>query len=229
MKSSQNKPLLSLKEKGLLTKVQDRVKKILENESSGHDYWHAYRVMKMNQYLAKGHKVDIMSLLLAGLLHDIGYPEIKNLKDYSKNHIISADKAEKILREFGLTIKTIKKVKSIIRETEHVDSSKREVISIEAQIQQDSDRLDAIGAIGIGRAFMFAGKYNILIHDPKISPYPSFSADRVSRTIINHFYEKLLRLGNGYNTKEANRIAKKRVSFMKKFLERFFKEWEGLE
>lgn len=214
-----------MKEKGLLTKVRDRVKKILENESSGHDYWHAYRVMKINQYLAKSYKADIMILSLVGLLHDIGYPEIKNLKDYSKNHIISADKAEKILREFGLPIKTIKKVKSIIIETEYLDNNKKQAISIEAQIQQDSDLLDAIGAIGIGRAFLFAGRYKIPIYDPEIPPRLSFDANEISKTVVNHFYEKLLKLDDGYNTKEAKKIAKNRVMYLRGFLDKLLDEY----
>jgi len=105
--------------------------------------------------------------------------------------------------------------------------------TIEGKVVQDADRLDAMGAIGIARGFMFAGNKNLLMHDPSIKPikitdFKTYSnLKRTTYTQINHFYEKLLLLKDLMNTKTAKKIAEDRHKFMEYFLDRFYKEWEG--
>jgi uncharacterized protein len=96
---------------------------------------------------------------------------------------------------------------------------------LEAEILQDADRLDIIGAIGIARVFTRGGWSNQPIHDPKTPPKEKY--DGKSLTAVNHIYEKNLKVKDTINTKTAKQIAEERHRFVKQFLERLLKEWNG--
>ncbi|HYF97905.1 MAG TPA: hypothetical protein VD770_02870 [Coxiellaceae bacterium] len=102
--------------------------------------------------------------------------------------------------------------------------------SKEGVVVQDADRLDAMGAIGIARVFAFGGYKKREIYNPKISPVKFTTATlfKTKSTSINHFYEKLLLLKNLMNTKTGRKLANQRHIFMLKYLNQFYKEWEGL-
>jgi len=104
------------------------------------------------------------------------------------------------------------------------------VLSKEGQIVQDSDRIDAIGAIGIARTFAYSGKKGKILYDPNVGIIELKSEEEyknLKRHAINHFYEKLLKIKDGLNTNKARKIAIQRTKFMEEFLEEFYAEWDG--
>ncbi|MGL4991793.1 MAG: HD domain-containing protein [Sarcina sp.] len=199
------------------------VKNELMNEGSGHDYYHVERVYKNASYILKYEKdADEFIVKLTALLHDIDDWK------FSISNITNTSKVERFLNEQQLDKKIIEKIITIIKTMSFkggvVDSKQ---ITLEGKIVQDADRLDAIGAIGIARAFTYGGYKNNLIHDPniKIKSFKTLEDVKSKNTTINHFYEKLLKLESLMNTESAKKIANERTIFMKMFLERFYQEW----
>lgn len=207
------------------------MRNILSNEGSGHDWWHIHRVWKLAIRLAnkEGAKVNLNVVQLAALLHDIA-----DWKTHDGNDLIGPKKATKWLLKIGADQNTICRVAEIIstlsfRGTKEI----KKMNTIEGMLVQDADRLDAMGAIGIARGFVFAGHKNLPIYDPRLksklnmSPEEYKNLNRRSYTQINHFYEKLLLLKGLMNTKSAKIIAESRHKFMLEYLDRFYKEWDG--
>ncbi|MGM5485054.1 MAG: HD domain-containing protein [Nanobdellota archaeon] len=215
-------------EEHLIEKTKAYAKDKLSGEGSGHDWWHTYRVWKTSIRLGKEEKADLFTIQLAALLHDIS--------DWKFNDG-DTDAGPRIAGEFleGLDVdkKIIKDVKEIIRDMSFkgakVSSPMR---TKEGEVVQDADRLDAIGAIGIGRTFAYGGNKGREMYNPETEPKEHGSFEEYKKnegTTINHFYEKLLLLKDRMNTKSAKEMAEKRHMFMKEFLDRFFLEWEGKE
>jgi len=202
------------------------VKETLEGDGSGHDWWHVYRVWKMALHLQKSEGGDLLSIELAALLHDIADHKFHN-GDLSKGPAV----ASAFLSEQGAGEELIKRVAGIISEVSYKGAHVAdEASSLDAEIVQDADRLDAIGAIGIARTFAYGATRNQLLYDPAIPPvlHHDFESYRKSETTtINHFYEKLLLLKDRMHTESAKRIAEERHRFMERFLERFYQEWEA--
>jgi len=202
-------------------KLKNNVKILLEKDYSGHDYWHAIRVCNISEKIGKKEKADLDILLAASLLHDI----------YAgKNYITHVERAvkfaNKVLRKVKFPKNKIERVISCIRNHEKYEWGKTSKISKEAKILQDADRLDALGAIGIARTFIFSGYNKIPLWIVGQEPKKHYDYKKISSS-INHFYEKLLKLKENMNTKTAKNIARERHKFMEIYLERFFKEWEG--
>jgi len=210
--------------------VKDYIKELKKDDTSGHDWWHAYRVWKMSLILAKEEKdIDLFVVQLTALLHDIA-----DWKFHGGDDTIQERKIKEILNKFGVDKKIIDHVNEIIRSMAYKSPTTiSKVKTKEAMIIQDADRLDALGAIGIARAFVTGQIFGQKIYDPnkkvnlKQTPeeYKKKYIGEDKNTIINHFYEKLLLLKNQMNTKTAKKIAEKRHKFMKQYLDRFFKEW----
>ena len=208
-----------------IEKTINFVKQKLEGAEAGHDWFHIERVWKLSKKIAKNQKANTEIVELAALLHDIADP---------KFHDGDETLAIKISLEF---LKSIDVEENIINQVlyiiENISFKNRgqapEILSIELQIVQDADRLDAIGAIGIARTFNFGGFKNNLMYHPDIQPQLNMSKEEYKKsngTTINHFYEKLLLLKDLMNTETAKKIASERHDFMLKFLDEFYKEWK---
>jgi len=205
-----------------LKELKIKVRKKLKGFTT-HDYWHAIRVCNLCEYIGRKEKADLDVLIAAALLHDI-YAD----KNY-KNHISKSIRdTEKILKAVKFPQNKIKDVIHCIKFHETYRWFKNKVrLSKEAKILQDADRLEALGAIGIARTFSFGGQYGRPIYNPKDKRGIYYGFRETKKSSITHFYEKLLRLKEGMNTKTGKKLAKNRHKFMELYLKRFFKEWEG--
>lgn len=214
----------------VIEEIAKKVRKNLGGESSGHDWWHAYRVWKMTKHIGKKELADMFVVELAALLHDVA-----DWKFFKGNDAIGPRIASDWLKRLKVGQEVIDHVREIMKDMSFKGSGIRiKMKTKEGMIVQDADRLDAIGSIGIARAFATGAKFNEIMYDPKI-PVPKYKSAKEytsvkgekGRTTINHFYEKLLLLKGRMNTKAAKKIAKERQKFMEVYLDRFFKEWEG--
>ncbi len=204
----------------------EHVKTVMENDSSGHDWWHAYRVWKMAVKIGKTEKkADLFVVQLGALLHDIS-----DWKFNGGSMDKGADIAGAWLKKIGVDEETIGKVCDIVRNVSFRGAGvKDNMKSLEGKIVQDADRLDAIGAIGVARAFAYGGYKKRPMHRPGIKAqyHKTFEDYKNSNsTTINHFYERMLLLKDRMNTKEGRRIAAERDMRTREYLENFLKEWE---
>lgn len=209
----------------IIQQTIDFVKNELKNAESGHDWFHVNRVYRNAVLIAEGEQVDIFIVKLAALLHDIA-----DSKFHNGDETIGPKKAEAFLNSLGLEASLVNHIVNIIANMSYSKSleSKNLFNSLELQVVQDADRLDAIGAIGIARAFNYGGYKNRLMYDPKIKPNLRQSKEAYKKSkapTINHFYEKLLLLKDKMNTKTGKLIALERHQFMELFLKQFYKEW----
>ncbi|GAO42601.1 HD domain-containing protein [Flavihumibacter petaseus] len=202
------------------------VRQTLENAEAGHDWFHTERVWKTARTMAENEYADQLVIELAALLHDIA-----DAKFYDGDESIGPRIAGDFLVTQGVPAATIEKIRFII---EHISfkggKSTTPHRPIELDIIQDADRLDAIGAIGIARAFHYGGFKNRKLYDPSVPPadYADATAYRNSDApTINHFYEKLLLLKDKMNTATGRAMAQERHQFMEQFLNQFYREWEG--
>ncbi|RRN66871.1 HD domain-containing protein [Peribacillus simplex] len=195
----------------------------LKSDASGHDWFHIDRVRKLALHIAKEErKGNEFIIELAALLHDI--PDDKLNRDADEG----SKKLDEWFDEIKLEIDSVNAIKQIIN-TISYSSGQLKLPSIEAEIVQDADRLDAIGAIGIARTFAFGGKKGQPMFDPSLSIRENMTKEEYrtgKSSSIHHFYEKLLRLQDMLNTCTAKRIASERHEYMVRFLEEFNKEWD---
>ncbi|GLC30923.1 HD domain-containing protein [Clostridium omnivorum] len=202
------------------------VKAKLEGEGSGHDWWHVYRVWKNSILISENEKVDMYIVELAALLHDIG-----DWKFYNGDETVGPRLAREWLNKNGVDESIVQQVSNIIGKMSYKGKGvKSEMDTIEGMVVQDADRLDAIGAIGIARAFAYGGSKGREMYNPNRKPeyHETFEQYKSSTgTTINHFYEKLLLLKDLMNTNTAKKIAAERHEFMENFLEQFYGEWSG--
>jgi uncharacterized protein len=209
-----------------IKKTAEHVRKKLEGEGSGHDWWHVYRVWKNAVNIGKKENADMFTIELAALLHDIADWKF-NKGDDSEGPRQAREWLEKIQVDENTIFSVCEIIKDMSFKGAGVESRMR---TKEGMIVQDSDRLDAIGAIGIGRTFAYGGHKGREMYNPNKKPEKHDSFEKYknsSSPTINHFYEKLLLLKDRMNTKTAKAIAEERHKFMEQFLEHFFKEWEG--
>ena len=198
-----------MNQKEILDSAQIFIKNQFSGETTGHDYYHIKRVVKLAKQIGKEENADLFLVELAAWLHDVG--------DYKLHE--GMDKSEELISEFlfelNLPQETISQILEIISQ---VSFSKGNLsTSLEAKIVQDADRLDALGAIGIARTFAYGGSKKREIWNP----------ENPEETSIQHFYDKLLKLKDLMNTNSAKKIAEERHQFLEEFLERFYEEWES--
>lgn len=211
-------------EKSIIEKALNFAKDFFNGEASGHDYFHTLRVYKNAELLLKNKpNADGEICLLAAILHDVDDRKISPLTHKSKGN------ARKFLSENNYDTDKIEFICKIISEVSFGENTGKPD-TIESQIVQDSDRLDAIGAIGIARTFAYGGKHGREIYNPEIKPNVNQSKEQYKNSespTINHFYEKLLLLEDLMNTPEGKSVARTRTDYMKNYLEEFFAEWNG--
>ncbi len=208
-------------------KTEEFVRSKLEGEGSGHDWWHVHRVRNMALTLAREEKASAFVVELAALLHDIADWKFQD----GGNDDIGPAVAKEWLDSIGVSSEISTHVADIIKTISFKGAAViSKVRTKEAEIVQDADRLDAIGAIGISRTFAFGGMKGNPIHDPEIKPQNDQTFEEYKKcdtTAHNHFYEKLFLLKDRMNTDAAKKIAQERHEYMEQFIARFYKEWDG--
>ena len=202
------------------------VKQELIHAEGGHDWWHIYRVWKTSAEIAKTETADLFVVELAALLHDIA-----DSKFHDGDETLGPLKAELFLKSINVDPLIIEHVVNIIVNISFKGGNfKQGFSSIELDIVQDADRLDAIGAIGIARAFNYGGYKGRQLYNPDIAPDLTMNKEQYknsSAPTISHFYEKLLLLKYRMNTTTGKSLAENRHEFMLQYLEQFYAEFEG--
>lgn len=202
------------------------VKERLKNAETGHDWFHVQRVLNIAINIGKREKTDLFVIQLSALLHDIA-----DAKFHEGDETIGPRIAKDYLQKQEVSKEVVDHVVNIIECISFKGGNEEQLFSSpELHVVQDADRLDAMGAIGIARAFNYGGYKNRLLYDPEIKPNLHLSkAEYKASTAptINHFYEKLLLLKDRMNTQTGRELAEERHQFMEQFLDQFFKEWKG--
>jgi len=210
----------------IIEKTIDFVKSELSDAEGGHDWFHIERVWKNTKLIAKTEKVNLEVAELAALLHDIA-----DSKFHDGDESIGPKKARQFLDSICINQETIDHVVAIIENVSFKGGNwDRTHSSLELDVVQDADRLDAIGAIGIARTFNYGGFKNRAIYDPSIEPNLNMTKEEYKKSTaptINHFYEKLLLLKDLMNTETGKAIAEQRHQYMEQFLDQFYAEWNG--
>jgi uncharacterized protein len=202
------------------------VKQQLQSDSTGHDWWHVNRVWKMAVTLAEEERANLLVVQLAALLHDIADWKFHDGDD-KKGEIVACEWLQSLHMENTIIIHVCEIIRDISFKGAGVNTKME---TLEGKVVQDADRLDALGAIGIARAFAYGGNKEREMYNPDIEPvfHQSFEQYKKSKgTTINHFYEKLFLLKGLMNTDSGRRIAEEREQFMKEFINKFLAEWNG--
>lgn len=212
-------------DKAIINDALEFVRNTFNDDYSGHDYFHTFRVYKMATRIAEQENANLIIVQLAALLHDVDDVKL------SPETYVNKDRAVYFLRKHGISEEMIKTICNIISEVSFRGTDSITPETIEGMCVQDADRLDAIGAIGIARTFAYGGSHNRVIHDPEVKPTVNMNADKYQghiSTSINHFYEKLFKLKDLMNTDTAKKIAEQREDYMRTYISEFLDEWNGI-
>jgi len=202
------------------------VKENLQNAEAGHDWFHVERVYKNALLIAKEQECNLDIVKLGALLHDIA-----DSKFHNGDETIGPKVAREFLESQKVTEEVITHVVNIIENISFKGGNfENKFTSIELDIVQDADRLDALGAIGIARTFNYGGFKNRPLYLPNVAPNLNMTKEEYKNSespTLNHFYEKLLLLKDKMNTDTGKKLALERHKFMENFLSQFYAEWEG--
>ena len=198
----------------------------MEGDATGHDWWHVERVRRMALYIAQMEGANSTICELAALLHDLG-----DWKFQAGDETAGPRMAREWLESLATPAPMIEQVCNIIGGISYKGAGvSTDMPTLEGQCVQDADRLDAIGAVGIARAFAFGGAFGRAMYNPEIPPqqHTDFAAYKSkSGPTLNHFYEKLLLLKDRMQTATGRLLARERHTFMKTYLQQFLQEWNG--
>lgn len=210
----------------IVTKTIAFVKQKLEGAEGGHDWFHIERVYKNALHIAAETPCNLLVVQLGALLHDIA-----DSKFHGGDEEVGPATARAFMEKLQLDESAISEVIAIIRNISFKGGNfRKDYKSIELDIVQDADRLDALGAIGIARTFNYGGFMNRPLYDPEIPPVLNMSKEAYKKSVsptLNHFYEKLLLLKELMNTPTGKKMAEERHEFMEAFLSQFYAEWDG--
>ena len=210
----------------LIHKTINFVKEQLENAEGGHDWFHIERVYNNALKIAETEACDLLVVQLGALLHDIA-----DSKFHNGDETVGPKVARNFLEQENVEEATIVHVVNIIENISFKGGNfEQKFNSIELEVVQDADRLDAIGAIGIARTFNYGGFKNRALYNPDIAPEMNMTKEEYKKSdspTINHFYEKLLLLKDRMNTETGKTLAQGRHNYMVSFLAQFYAEWEG--
>ena len=211
----------------LLAAAEGFARAELARDSTGHDFAHIERVRRLAEIIAREEGADVFVCALAALLHDIADYKIAGdeatglarVRDWLAAHHADAAGAE-----------TTARVMEIIATMSFAGGARPPMTTLEGRVVQDADRLDAIGAIGVARAFAFGGAKGRALYDPDQAPRAAMTTEQYragDASTLNHFYEKLLLLKDRMNTQYARQLAAQRHAYMRAFLDEFLAEWSG--
>lgn len=211
----------------LVQKTVAFIQNQFQGESSGHDWWHVYRVWKNALTIVeKEPGANQLVVELAALLHDVA-----DWKFHGGDEAAGPREARRWLEQNGVEPEVVEQVCAIIAGVTFKGAGVATPMeTLEGKIVQDADRLDAIGAIGIARAFAYGGHQGRTLYEPDQPPetHHSFVAyQKNTGSTINHFYEKLLLLQDRMLTSTGQALAEERHQYMQGFLDQFYREWEG--
>ncbi|WP_422123364.1 HD domain-containing protein [Planococcus sp. X10-3] len=205
----------------IIDKCRTQVKAIYDTFDASHDWQHIERVLGNAERIMEREPADAIIVELAVLLHDVSDPKYKKQGE---------DPEKEILESLGLSETAKSQITEIIRQVSFKGGNGEAPSSMEAKIVQDADRLDAIGAVGIARAFAYGGAKGRKLYDWAEKPRNHMSEEEYRNkptSSATHFYEKLLLLKNKMTTETGKQIADERHQFMLSFLEQLKKETDG--
>ena len=212
--------------KQIIAETEAHVRGLMAGDSSGHDWFHIARVRSTALTIGREEGADLTIVELAALLHDVA-----DWKFAGGDHTAGPRASREWLLSKNADNNLIEHVCQIIAGLSFKGAGvPTPMATLEGEVVQDADRLDALGAIGIARTFAYGGHKGQAMHDPEITPRLHGSFDDYKRgggTSINHFYEKLLLLAERMNTSAGKRLAGERQRFIEQFLEQFLAEWKG--
>ena len=197
-------------------------REVFEGDSSGHDYYHTMRVHDLARTICSSEGGDMDIVRLSALLHDVDDRKLFGDNGHAN--------ALRFMDSEGIPEEIQAKVCHIISQISYKGRDSVIPDSMEGMVVQDADRMDAIGAIGVARAFSYGGSRGRQMHIPGESHRDDMSEEEYFAnrgTSINHFHEKLLKLRDMMNTDTARRMADHRHEYMVSFLDEFMSEWDG--
>jgi uncharacterized protein len=210
----------------IIQQTAEYVQTALSGAEGGHDWHHTNRVWKLARRIAETENVDGLVVELGALLHDIA-----DAKFHGGDETLGPRMARAFLQSLGVGEETVAHVENIVAHISFKGGHHEQAFqSPELAVVQDADRLDALGAIGIARTFNYGGFKNRAIYDPAIKPNLHMTKEEYKNSAaptINHFYEKILFLKDRMNTETGKAMALRRHQFMERFLEEFYREWDG--
>ncbi|QUG41554.1 HD domain-containing protein [Psychrobacillus sp. INOP01] len=201
-----------------IKQCENLVKQVYMHFDASHDFQHIERVRKNAFDIADTEPTADREIIeLAVLLHDVSDPK----------YAAEKQEEDRIIKQLNLSEEKIAQVKEVIKAISFNGGHEIEAETVEAKIVRDADRLDAIGAVGIARTFAFGGAKGRLLYNADETPRENMSVEeyRTKKTAsVTHFYEKLLKLTTGMQTKKGKELAIERHAFMELFLENLRKE-----
>lgn len=210
----------------LVEKTVEFVRNSLSSAEAGHDWFHIYRVWKSAILIGSSERADMLVVQLAALLHDIA-----DSKFHGGDEEIGPATARNFLETQNAEAGICEHVEQIIRHVSYKGGHNEAGFdSIELRVVRDADRLDALGAVGIARAFHYGGFKNRKLYDPDVPPQLNMTKEEYKNSTaptINHFYEKLLLLKDKMHTETGRIMAARRHAFMLEYLDQFYMDWEG--